>query len=123
MYRSGLSSVMDQPVIGTDVHWYDALIPFGKADQAIFSTRFKCDYTPFAFTEECRIPSVQEILNDTSNYGANLSPANRAAAEQMAAETIAADDPANYNLLPATSINWYVVAGLAAVALWAFGRR
>lgn len=54
-------------------------------------------FVDFFCSEESKRSTVEQIITDTSDYGSQLSLANRLRAEEMARATIAADDPCNYS--------------------------
>lgn len=62
-----------------------------------------CNWTPLRFTPMCSVPSTEDIIKDTSDYGGQLSPENRAIAEGMAQKAIVDDcraNPGSYTEVP-----------------------
>lgn len=54
-------------------------------------------FVDFFCSEDSKKSITEQVITDTSDYGGHLSQASRDAAEQMAREAIAADDPCNYS--------------------------
>ena len=65
--------------------------------------------------------TMEQIVMDQSNYGGHLSAESRARAEQMARDTIAADDPCNYSEI--NSMGWIEKVGCNLKDELGFSRR
>ncbi len=54
-----------------------------------------CWFSPDS--ETCKVPTTEQIITSTSDYGGQLTLEARAAAEELARELVAGDDPCSYS--------------------------
>lgn len=68
-----------------------------RGDSVDYSGYSWCGSPPWSWfcSDQANKPIIEQIITDTSDYGSQLSPASRQAAEDMARQTIAADMASN----------------------------
>ena len=124
MYARGMGSSIDQTP--HTFEWWHVFDPVSLGQDVGQGFRDSiCDTSVGQWFERCRVPSIEEIVTSTSDYGGSLSPASRAQAEEMARTVIAADRAAHpelYNELREKPTDFLpvalVIAGIAALTVF-----